>query len=406
MAEISEPDLRLPMLALLAEHDAGLTTTELIALLTARLRPTGHDAETIGGRRDTFFSQKVRNLTGSHRGLERAGYVVSGGSRKAIRITAAGLAYLEFARTNGTWRGFENDLPKVTQAGRRAEAALSGSDWSDAEVDNAINAYFGMLRLELDGEPFVKRQVVNATMEQLPGRTRGALEFKFENISAVLNQLELSWLAGYVPAGNYQQRLVDAVLAVLMADDELAKRIRAADEAVPPPPPVVLATRDVLVDPPVPTGAAARASGASHVVPGGWIASHDESNKKLGADGETWVVALERENLRRAGRPDLADRVDHVASRLGDGLGFDVLSFDVEGNEIHIEVKTTRSGLGTPFVLTRNEIRTSKDDPASYRLYRVFDFGLHARLYILEGDLEGLLELTPTQFSARMKPHA
>ena len=175
---------------------------------------------------------------------------------------------------------------------------------------------------------------------------------------------------------------------------------------MPAPPPATLATEDVQVPPPIGAASPAGASGRTRVVPGGWIASHDESNKKLGADGERWVVGLERERLRRGGRLDLADRVDHVASRLGDGLGFDVLSFDLQGSELRIEVKTTKSGLNTPFVLTRNEIRVSKEDPGSYRLYRVFDFGPEARLYILEGDLEDMLELTPTQFSARLKGRA
>ena len=51
------------------------------------------------------------------------------------------------------------------------------------------------------------------------------------------------------------------------------------------------------------------------------------------------------------------------------------------------EVKTTRSGRNTPFVLTRNEIRISIEDPVS-----------------CDGDLEVVLELAPTQFSGRMRP--
>jgi Domain of unknown function (DUF3883) len=137
---------------------------------------------------------------------------------------------------------------------------------------------------------------------------------------------------------------------------------------------------------------------------GGWAATHDEANKKLGADGERWVVGLEREKLRQAGRNDLADRVDQVSVRIGDGLGYDVLSFEADGQELHIEVKTTKSGARAAFGLTPNEMRTSKTEPSSFRLYRVYDFGADARLYILEGDLEPLLDLTPTQYSARLKP--
>jgi hypothetical protein len=46
--------------------------------------------------------------------------------------------------------------------------------------------------------------------------------------------------------------------------------------------------------------------------------------------------------LDRAGRPDLAKRVDWVSENLGDGSGYDVESFDeADGTPLRIEVKTT-----------------------------------------------------------------
>jgi hypothetical protein len=64
---ISEPDLAIPTLRLLYEAPGGfLTTAQLIAALTEEFRPTGRDAEMIDNRRDTHFSQKVRNMI-SHR---------------------------------------------------------------------------------------------------------------------------------------------------------------------------------------------------------------------------------------------------------------------------------------------------------------------------------------------------
>jgi hypothetical protein len=40
----------------------------------------------------------------------------------------------------------------------------------------------------------------------------------------------------------------------------------------------------------------------------------------------------------------LADQIDWVASRLGDGLGYDIVSFDGNGDELYLEVKTTNAG--------------------------------------------------------------
>jgi hypothetical protein len=308
-------------------------------------------------------------------------------------------------QANGVLRalGFEVVELRVTVDPTEQPAAVTGSDWSDNEVAVAVDVYFAMLRRQLDRESFVKREALAVGLSRLPGRTRGALEYKLENISAVLNRLELSWLGGYVPAQNYQRRVEDAVLAVLVADPALVLRLQEADSSVPARPVESFATEDVLTEPPPATAAGSRDTvSGPHLVRGGWAASHDEANRKLGADGERWVVDLEREKLRRAGRMDLAERVDHVALRV-DGLGYDVVSFDLDGVELHIEVKTTKSGPRTAFVITPNEVRTSRSEPANFRLYRVYDFGPSARLFILSGDLEPLLDLTPTQFSARLK---
>jgi hypothetical protein len=40
----------------------------------------------------------------------------------------------------------------------------------------------------------------------------------------------------------------------------------------------------------------------------------------------------------------------------GDGAGFDIASFDPDGRERFIEVKTTNGAATTPFFLTRNEM--------------------------------------------------
>ena len=69
----SENDLIIPTLNyLVLNKESGLKTSELIILLSAELEISGHDAEILTGRNDTYFSQKVRNLV-SHRTLESKG---------------------------------------------------------------------------------------------------------------------------------------------------------------------------------------------------------------------------------------------------------------------------------------------------------------------------------------------
>lgn len=62
---ISEGELVLPTLQLIKEY-GQLSTSEIIKLLEEILSPTGEDANILSGRKDTKFSQKVRNLMGSH----------------------------------------------------------------------------------------------------------------------------------------------------------------------------------------------------------------------------------------------------------------------------------------------------------------------------------------------------
>jgi len=64
---ISETDLVIPALRLAASKAQWeITTSELIEELAELFQPSGKDAEIIPGRKDTYFSQKVRNLI-SHR---------------------------------------------------------------------------------------------------------------------------------------------------------------------------------------------------------------------------------------------------------------------------------------------------------------------------------------------------
>jgi hypothetical protein len=65
---ITEKELAIPALRIAAGRPNGyISTTDLITALTEWFEPDGEDAEILDGRRDTKFSQKVRNLV-PHRG--------------------------------------------------------------------------------------------------------------------------------------------------------------------------------------------------------------------------------------------------------------------------------------------------------------------------------------------------
>lgn len=102
----------------------------------------------------------------------------------------------------------------------------------------------------------------------------------------------------------------------------------------------------------------------------------------------------------RAGQERLADKVKHVSQTEGDHLGFDILSFEINGRERLIEVKTTRFGAMTPFFASRNEVRISESRKDEYQLYRLFSFREQPKLLTLAGSLRETCQLEPVSFSA------
>lgn len=56
--------------------------------------------------------------------------------------------------------------------------------------------------------------------------------------------------------------------------------------------------------------------------------ARESHNRSLGVAGEKLVVEYERHWLHKAGLIRLSERVEHVAATKGDGLGYDVLSYD------------------------------------------------------------------------------
>lgn len=128
-------------------------------------------------------------------------------------------------------------------------------------------------------------------------------------------------------------------------------------------------------------------------------------NKRIGDLGEIWVLKHERNFLEENGKSKLASKVKHVAKDKGDGLGYDILSFELDGNEKFIEVKTTKGRKNSTFFITRNELEKSKLEKNRYFLYRVYEFNEEketARLMKIKGDLSSICEL-PINYKVNLK---
>lgn len=94
------------------------------------------------------------------------------------------------------------------------------------------------------------------------------------------------------------------------------------------------------------------------------------TTKLLGDAGEELVIEFEKAKLRDATLFEKADLVTKVK----DGCGYDVLSFDTNGNEIHIEVKTITGSEDEPFYFSINEKEYLEQHPENYYLYRLHQF--------------------------------
>jgi len=279
-----------------------------------------------------------------------------------------------------------------------AHESLTGKPWTRSEIAAAVAAYLSMLRSELRGEHYVKSDVVRGLEPQLPDRSRPSIERKLQNISAVLDEEGLAWVDGYKPLAHYQHDLRMAVLDEVGHGHRIGESLADYESvALPAPAPRARATEDVLV--PVPAGASMPRQRSSVNLTGSTLAAmRDFRTRQLGVAGEEWVLDLERAQLQRSGRTDLADGVRWVARDDGDGAGYDIRSFRPDGSDRLIEVKTTNLGARTPFYITRWEIEISRRFPSSYSLYRVHGFARDPRIYVLDGSVEERARLEPKVF--------
>lgn len=279
-------------------------------------------------------------------------------------------------------------------------SSVARETWGTSEVSACMFAYFAMLRHELVGEPYVKA-AYNEQVRQATGRSKGSVEFKFANISAVLDDMGLRWIDGYKPRGHSQVGAIrDAINTYLGGQQGLADRLEKVPTAVPQAPSIAASV--FTAPPPVSPPAQPGNTAGPHNAHKRDRALSDARNRALGEKGEEWLVEVERQRLKDEGRPDLALKVLHTSKDEGDGAGYDIASWNADGSPRLIEVKTTNGPAETPFYVTANEVRVSVEMAPHYWLYRVYSFSSkEPRIYTLQGALDGKsLKLEPTVYRA------
>lgn len=258
------------------------------------------------------------------------------------------------------------------------DLVAAGQNWTAEELDAIVADYFDMLRDEIRGVAFNKA-AHNRELQKAIARSKGSIEFKHCNITAVLEELGVSGIAGYKSRDNYQG-------AILSAIERHLDNTGGKDLSLVPQGPIGLMD---VVEAPVPSFRnEPRRHDLERMVRRFDPVERDLRNRDLGLAGEKAVVEHERRWLAERGRSDLAEKVRHVSVEVGDGLGYDIESFTLAGEQKPIEVKTTRGGADTPFFMSSNEREKAEQLADCYHLYRVDRFGARSAFFMLRPPLD------------------
>ncbi|MCO5146328.1 MAG: DUF3883 domain-containing protein [Aquamicrobium sp.] len=274
---------------------------------------------------------------------------------------------------------------------------MSNRPWTDEENDLIVADYFAMLADDVAGRPYSKAEH-NRQLQTRIDRSRTSIEFKHQNISAVLRGLGEDWIAGYKPAFNFQMALVDAVARWLASNPMWLGRGsqqrpvgsigNVASIFVGPPP-------TLSNQPP-----RQELEQMLHIARKFDVAGRDERNRALGRAGEERVLEYERATLKASGRDDLARKVRWISEEDGDGAGYDIQSFAPDGRSRLIEVKTTNGWERTPFHISRNELAVAEERHAEWCLFRLWNFSREPKGFELFPPLDAHVSLTATAFQA------
>jgi len=274
-----------------------------------------------------------------------------------------------------------------------------GSGWSWIECEAIVSDYFEMLTMELSGRPFNKAEHNRKLRESLDGRSRGAVEQKHMNISAILRDMGYATIDGYKPLSNYQREILPDIVGAQIATtgefsgvekpqfDEvkhfgnMLARLQDAPERTEP--------RTNL-----------QLERASYQPRKTNFVEQQEINSKTGFSGEQFILSYEKARLGFAGKDSLVAKIEQV-SLSDDSLGFDIKSYEENGKDRFIEVKTTKlTSRHIPFFVTQNELQVSQRLASQYHLYRVYNLTHDPHFFIRSGAIDDNFTLKASSYKA------
>ena len=276
-----------------------------------------------------------------------------------------------------------------------------GDAWDWLECEAVVADYFAMMELEMKGVRYNKSQHRRDLQKKLNSRSDGSVEFKHQNISAILIGLGYPYISGYKPAYNYQQQLKEVILTRLAESKQVLEQQVDIFVDQEPQPINDFAWKDVLESAPEMNILPHQAETREFTPRFYNFAEREVGNRRMGQRGEEFALQFERNRLIFLNRDDLAKEVEWTSKEKGDGAGFDIRSFNPENEkELYIEVKTSNCGKYQPFYISENEVAFSKLNSEQYSLYRVFNFKKAPKLFMLPGDISRNVQLVANTYKA------
>jgi hypothetical protein len=271
------------------------------------------------------------------------------------------------------------------------------TDWTYPEIELIISDYFSMLHKELAGLPYNKTEHRLKILPLLKNRSEGSIEFKHQNISAVITKLGGIPIKGYKPRWNYQKMLEEKVAERLsgeissleleftkFTDDPILKITQPSFEKWIEERPERNLVHETA--PPI-----FRPIKINYI-------QREQQNKSLGNSGEELVIQYEQWRLNREGKSGLVDKIEWISKDKGDGAGFDILSKNSNGTDRYIEVKSTKLSKDTPIYFSKTEFDFSKMHSKDYWLYRVFNIADRPKMFHLNGKFDDFCNVEALSF--------
>ena len=116
----------------------------------------------------------------------------------------------------------------------------------------------------------------------------------------------------------------------------------------------------------------------------------ERTRQDIGEKGEQYVYEQEKRRLQKSNSTFVNDVSREPAKNPKNG--YDILSFTESGEEIYIEVKSTKGNVNEPFYMTANEREKAKQvnkNGGIYQIHRVFNVDGDINCVVYEYDVDG-----------------